>query len=307
VFLALIRTGVIERMRGQARTLSELAEACQLNPDVLFRVLRFAEVIGVVVRDDGQYSLTETGTLLLKDVPGSLYGGILLIGSEPWQRGWQNLEYSLTTGAAAFDPVMGAPFFEYLTEHPEYGALFHQWMAMLTTTTARAITEAYDFAPFRSVCDIGGGQGILLESILTANPHLRGVLYDQQSVVVDHVLVGVTDRVEIQTGSFFERVPDADVLLMKNLLHDWNDERCRVILSQCRQAMQPSSRLLIVERVIESSTDLVGVFYDLHMQVVLGGRERTENEFSLLLQEAGLKLNRVIPTKSPMKILEASL
>jgi len=111
---------------------------------------------------------------LLKDVPGSLYMGLPLIGSEPWKRGWQNLEHSLVTGEVAFDQVMGDPFFDYLDKHPEYGTPYHQWMTVLTMMAARAITESYDFAPVNSVCDVGGGQGILLKSILTANPHLRG-------------------------------------------------------------------------------------------------------------------------------------
>ena len=263
--------------------------------------------LGVVEYNESQYSLTETGTLLLKDVPGSLYMGILLFGSEPWQRGWQNLAYSLTSGGVAFEQAMGDPFFEYLDKHPEYETPFHQWMTISTTLAARAIAEAYDFAPFNSACDIGGGQGILLKSILTANPHLRGVLYDQEYVVKDHVLADLAERVEIQTGNFFEPVPAADVLLMKSVLHDWSDEKCQVILSHCRQSMQPSSRLLVVERVIASPTDLMGAFFDLHMQVIAGGRERTENKFSLLLQKAGMKLGRIIPTKSPMKIIEVSL
>ena len=123
----------------------------------------------------------------------------------------------------------------------------------------------------------------------------------------DHVLGDLSQRVEIQSGNFFEHVPTADVLIMKNVLHDWNDEKCQIILSRCRQAMQPSARLLIVEMVIASPTDLMGAFYDMHMQVILGGKERTESEFSALLQGAGIRLNRIIPTKSPTKIIEASL
>jgi hypothetical protein len=282
-------------------------QACQLNQDVLYRILRFAAVIGVVEHNGSQYSLTETGTLLLRDVPGSLYMGILLVGSEPWQRAWQNLVYSLATGDIAFNQVMGEPFFEYIDKHPEYGTPYHQWMTISTTMAARAITEAYDFAPFNNVCDIGGGQGILLKSILTANPHLQGILYDQKNAVKDNELADLSERVEIQTGNFFERVPSADVLLMKSVLHDWSDEKCQVILNRCRQVMRPSSRLLIIEMVIASPTDLIGAFYDLHTQVLLGGKERTEYEFGVLLQEAGMKLNRIIPTKSPMKIIEASL
>jgi hypothetical protein len=307
VLHALVKFGVIEQLREQPKRLPELAQSCQLNADMLYRTLRFAAVLDVVTQDGEQYALTDVGRLLLKDVPGSLYMGLMLIGSKPWQSAWHNFAHSLTTGENAFEPVMGASFFEYLDQHPEYGAPFNQWQTILTTNAARAITDAYDFTPIGTVCDIGGGQGILLKNILTANPHLRGVLYDQANVVKDHVLADLVQRVEIQTGNFFERMPAAEVLLMKNILHDWSDEKCQVILSQCRQAMQPGSRLLIVEMVIASPTDLMGAFYDLHMQVVLGGRERTENEFSLLLQKAGMKLNRIIPTKSPLKIIEASL
>jgi hypothetical protein len=307
VLHALVKTGVIEQMRQHSRSLSELAQAGQLNSDMLYRALRFATVIGVVEQNDSQYSLTETGALLLKDVPGSVYMGILLIGSEPWQRGWENFAHSLATGDAAFDQAMGEPFFDYLDEHPEYGALFNQWQNILTSMAARAITEVYDFTAYGTICDVGGGQGVLLESLLSANPHLRGILYDQESVIKDHVLADLSQRVEIQSGNFFEHVPAAEVLIMKNVLHDWNDEKCQVILSRCRQAMQPSSRLLIVEMVIDSPADLMGVFYDMHMQVILGGKERTAGEFGALLQRAGMKLNRIIPTKSPVKILEVLL
>lgn len=307
VLHALVKAGVIEQLRDQPKRLPELAQACRLNADVLYRTLRFATVIEVVTLDGEHYALTDVGRLLLKDVPGSIYMAALFIGEEPWQNAWRNFAHALTTGDNAFEPVMGAGFFDYLDQHPEYGAPFNQWQTILTTMTARAITEAYDFTPFGTLCDIGGGQGILLKSILTANPHLRGILYDQENVVKEHVLADLAERVEIQSGNFFERVPAADVLLMKNVLHDWSDEKCQVILSQCRQAMQASTRLLIVEMVIASPLDLMGAFYDLHMQVMLGGKERTEDEFRLLLQRASLKLHRIIPTKSPMKIIEASL
>ena len=307
VLHALVKAGVIEQLREQPKRLPALARACGLNADVLYRTLRFAAMIEVVTLDGEQYALTDVGRLLLKDMPGSIYMGLMLIGSEPWQSAWHNFAHTLATGDNAFEPVMGASFFEYLDQHPEFGAPFNQWQTILTTMAARAIGEAYDFTPFGTICDVGGGQGILLKSILTANPHLRGVLYDQENVVKDHVLGDLSQRVEIQSGNFFERVPAADVLQMKNVLHDWNDEKCQIILNRCRQAMQPATRLLIVEMVIASPTDLMGAFYDMHMQVILGGKERTESEFSALLQGAGMKLNRIIPTKSPMKIIEASL
>ena len=307
VLYALVTAGVIEQLREQPKRLPELAQACQLNADMLYRTLRFAQVIGVVTQQGEEYALTDVGRLLLKGVPGSIYMGLVLTGSEPWQRAWQNFGHALATGESAFESVMGANFFEYLDQHPEFGKPFDEWMTIMTALDARAITESFDFHPFKTVCDIGGGRGYLLKTILDANPLLRGILFDNESVVKNHVLDGSLRRAEVQTGSFFERVPGADVMILKNVLHDWSDEKCQRILDRCRQAMQPSSRLLIIDRVIESPADLISAFYDLHMQVIQGGRERSAQEFNNLLGKAGMKLNHIIPTKSPLKIIEASL
>ena len=307
VLYALVTAGVIEQLREQPKRLLELAQTCQLNADMLYRTLRFAEVIGVVTQEGEAYALTDVGRLLLKDVPGSLYMGLVLLGSEPWQRAWHNFGHALATGENAFEPEIGTDFFAYLNQHPEFGTPFDEWMVITTSLGARAITESFDFRPFSTVCDVGGGRGFLLKTILDANPPLRGILFDHENVVKNHVLGDSITRAEIQAGSFFERVPRADVLLLKNVLHDWSDQKSQTNLERCREAMQPSSRLLIIDRVIESPADLVSSFYDLHMQVMEGGRERSAKEFNTLLQNVGIKINRIIPTRSPMKIIEASL
>ncbi len=307
VLYALVEAGVLEEMRERARTLPELAEACALDADTLFRVLRYAEVIGVVERERDRYTPSETGRLILKDVPGSLHVGLRLFGSEPWRRSWQNLGHSLSTGESAFEKTMGAAFFPFLDAHPEYGIPFHHWMTISTSAVARAVAEAYDFSPYSSVCDVGGGQGILLKTILESNPRLRGILYDQESVVKDHLLAGLDGRVEIRQGSFFDRVPPADILMMKSILHDWSDEKCGIILQRCREAMRPNDRLLVIDMVIGSPADFMGVYFDLLMKVIANGRERTEEDFRRLLEGAGLKLRRIVPTNSPMNIVEASL
>src|SRR5688500_4832673 len=114
VLYALAKSGVIEHLRNSEKTVEELAAACHLNHDVLFRTLRFAKTIDIVSIENEKYSLTDAGRLLLKDVPGSLYGGLMLIGSEPWQKSWNHLGYSLQTGKDAFTDAMGSPVFEYL-------------------------------------------------------------------------------------------------------------------------------------------------------------------------------------------------
>ena len=126
------------------------------------------------------------------------------------------------------------------------------------------------------------------------------------SAVKEHVLENVSDRVDIVRGSFFNSIPSANCMILKTIIHDWNDENAIRILTNCRKNIKPNGKILLVEQVVEEPYTLMSLFYDLHMQVMLGGAERTEQEFKNLFESAGLKLNRIIPTKSPMKIVEAS-
>jgi hypothetical protein len=307
---ALVKAGVIAQLGEQPQTVDALASACGVHREVLFRALRFARAVDIIAQEGDHYVLTVLGRILLRDTPGSLYNAILLAAGEPWTRSWQNFAYSLATGESAFGHVMGAPFFDYLEQHHEFGLPFHQQGSAMSQVTDPAIVAVFDFTRFLTVCDIGGGEGMFLKAILQANPHLRGILYDQTSVVQKHVLGELSGRIEIVAGNFFESVPAADLLILKAVLHDWPDEKCDLILEQCRRAMQPASRLMIVDRVMDEPVDAMNAFYDLHMQVVLQGRERTEAEFSTLLQNAGMELLRIIPTASPvipLRIIEASL
>jgi hypothetical protein len=204
---------------------------------------------------------------------------------------------------------MGAPFFDYLDRHPEVGIPFYEQMTAYAMMDP-AIVAAYDFSPFATVCDVGGGAGSFLKTMLAANPHLQGILFDMPGVVAHHLPGDGGDRVQVIGGSFFERVPSADLLILKTVLHDWSDEKCGLILARCRAALPANGRLLIVDRVIDEPVDAVSAFYDLHMLVMMDGRERTAAEFDALLAKAGLRLLRIIvPTGSmlfPLRVLEAS-
>ena len=308
---SLVKTGVIEQMAGQPRTVDEIANACGLHRDTLYRALRMTTTLDITAREGDRYALTNLGRMMLKDTPGSMVNGIQMMGTEGYQRPWQNFAYSLATGESAFTHVMGMPFFDYLEQYPELGLPFQQQMAIYAQMTDPALVPAYDFSPFRTVCDVGGGQGAFLKRVMEANPHLRGILYDMPGVVANHVLGEIDDRAEVVAGSFFERVPSADLLILKAVLHDWSDAKCAVILERCRQAMQPGSKLLIIDRVIAEPVDAMSAFYDLHMLVQIGGRERTAEEFRALLANAGLQMQRIIvPTESPMfplRLVEAAL
>jgi hypothetical protein len=308
---SLVKTGVIEQLADGPRTVDEIAEACHLHADTLFRALRMATVLELTAQEGDRYSLPDASRILLKETPGSMFNGIVMMGHEGYQRPWQNFSYSLETGESAFTHVMGAPFFDYLEQNPELGIPFQQQMAVYAAMTDPALAAAYDFSPFRTVCDVGGGTGSFLRRILEAHPHLTGVLFDLPGVAENHLLDDLAKRAEVVAGSFFEPVPSADLLILKTILHDWSDEKCALILARCRDALPPDGRMLIIDRLLQEPMDLMSLFYDLHMLVQIGGRERTEAELRALLADAGLQMRRVIiPTESPMfplRLVEASL
>jgi hypothetical protein len=169
------------------------------------------------------------------------------------------------------------------------------------------VAEAYDFSGFNTICDVGGGQGILLKAILEKATQAKGILFDMESAINNHVLENTADRVSLISGSFFDSIPSADCMILKTIIHDWNDENSLRILTNCRKNLKAGGKILLVEQVVEPPFTQMSLFYDLHMQVMLGGAERTEEEFGALFNSAGLKLERIIPTKSPMKIIEAIL
>ncbi len=176
---------------------------------------------------------------------------------------------------------------------------------MMTNMVAPLVAETYDFSSFDTICDVGGGQGLLLKAILEKSILSKGILFDMESALKEHVLENISDRVEIVSGNFFDSLPSADCMILKTIIHDWNDENAIRILANCRKNLNHGGKIILVEQVVEEPYTHISLFYDLHMQVMLGGAERTEQEYRILFESAGLKLNRIILTKSPIKIIEA--
>ena len=175
------------------------------------------------------------------------------------------------------------------------------------------MVAAYDFSKARTLVDVGGSHGHMLAAILRANPKLKGVLFDMPQVLNqarNAPYVGtreIAGRIELAGGDFFQSVPaGADMYIMKYIIHDWTDDLCVKLLENCRRAMAPNGRVLVVDTVIPPGNDPHwGKLLDLNMLVGPGGRERTRSEFAQLFARAGLKLKRVIPTASPLSIVEA--
>jgi hypothetical protein len=194
---------------------------------------------------------------------------------------------------------------EHRAAHPEEGEIFDAAMTGLSAPVAEAIVQSYDFSNISVLVDVGGGEGGLLATILAANPTLRGVLYDLPHVVAAAGALleraGVADRCEVVGGSFFEAVPrGADAYLLKSVIHDWDDAEAIQILGKCRAAVADTGRILVVEPVIRPGNEPDPAKYmDLNMLVMLGGRERTADDFERLYAEAGFRMTSIVPTGSP--------
>lgn len=285
-----------------------------MNPDAMRRVLRGLIAWGFLAEDSaGRYTSTPVSDAFRSDRPG-LRNMALMLNEEAY-RIWGSLMYVLETGKPAFEHVYGKSRWEALAENPAEAALFNAAMVETSTRVAAAVVAAYDFSGARTVVDVGGGNGALLAGVLRANPGVRGVLFDLpaglEGAMETMNAAGVADRVEVIEGSFFESVPPGhDVYLLKSIIHDWDDEPSVKILATCRAAMNEGSRLLVVdrwvpERVSADGRDVGSVMSDLHMMVLLGGRERTSSELSALLAAAGLQFGREIEMPSEFHIFEA--
>ncbi|HVM95471.1 MAG TPA: methyltransferase [Candidatus Acidoferrales bacterium] len=314
IFVA-ARLGLADVLARGPLTVAALAKRVGAQASPLRRVLRALASIGVFAETaDGRFKLTPLAATLRTDVPGSLRSfASMMVDGYNWDA-WRELLHGVKTGDLPFNHVHGIPIFEFLHAHPELDREFSQSMASISGTENAAVARAYDFNRLGVLVDVGGAHGHLLGTILGRHRRLRGILYDQPQVVANAAASGfisapgVAGRCTIQGGDFFHEVPrGAGAYLMKYIIHDWNDDQCVTILSNCRAAMAPAARVLVVEHVVRpGNAPDWSKMLDINMLVLPGGRERTREEFRALFQRAGLRLLRVHPTASALHILEAA-
>jgi O-methyltransferase domain/Dimerisation domain len=301
-----------DHLKHGPRTVEELAAAAEVQAPALYRVLRALASFGVFAETKNKrFKLTPLAVTLQKAVPGSMRAAALMLGEKYLEDSWAHLLHGVKTGENPFLKAHGVPLFEYLEKHPEDLKIFGDSMTSVSSTENPAISAAYKFSGIRTLVDVGGGNGSLLATILKENPKLRGVLFDQASVTARalqdrHVTAkGIAERCILESGNFFEAVPKGgDAYMMKRTLHDWDDDRCAKILANCREAMSENGKVLVIDAVIAPGNESDrGKLLDIQM-LVIGGRERTKQEFAALFRNAGLKLTRVLPTKCPLSIVE---
>lgn len=305
------KLGIADSLVEGPQSAAELAAKTETHAPSLYRVLRTLASAGVFAENsDGTFELTPVAELLRRDGPNSMRDFAIMLGEEWMWRAWAEMMYGVKTGGVPHVKVQGMSSFEFFERNKDAGEIFNRGMTSNTLRAAPAIVEAYDFSAVSKVVDIAGGHGLLLAGILKANPHLHGVLFDLPFVIegAGELLEreGVSDRVEMASGDFFESVPaGADAYMMKHIIHDWDDESSVKILRNVRSAMNENGKVLIIEMVVpEGNIPSAAKILDIQMLVMETGKERTEDEYRRLLEAAGFRLTRIIPTTSPYSVIE---
>ena len=301
---------IADRLSDGPKTADELAALSGANAGALHRVLRALSSIGIFEAREGRYHLTPLAEHLRKDSPESVWPAAVVLCNELYKVA-HDLPTSVRTGEGGFTRVYGMDFFEYLSQNPSRGAHFDSMMASLHGPETAAIVAAYDFSQMSRLVDVGGGNGDVLRAVLAANPNLQGVLFDLPEVTrrarVRLANDPVAGRVTFASGDFFKSVfAGGDGYVLRHIIHDWGDAESVQILDRCRNAMGPGTRLLVMEEVIpEGNGPSPAKWLDVAFLTVWSGRERTEDDYRQLLRRAGFRLNRVIPTRTLLSIIEA--
>jgi predicted O-methyltransferase YrrM len=298
-----VRLGIADILRDGPQSNAQLAALTGSDASALGRVMRFLVANGIFDEPSpDRFALNTLGAALRTDIPESIAAWAGLYPQEAVWRAWGYLEYTVRTGETAYDHVHGMGRFEHLQRLPEQAAEFQAAMSSGVAAGGQALVDAYDFSGVRRVMDVGGGSGSQLAILLKAYPHLTGVLFDLPEMVATAKPVleaaGILDRCEMIGGDFFTSVPaGADVYILRRVIHDWDDARSVDILRQCRKAMNPGSRLLVIEQRIASDPHaaLLVRRMDIQMLVATGGKERTDGEYAELFEKSGFQLASITP------------
>jgi hypothetical protein len=294
---------------GAAQPVESLAQATATHERSLYRILRFLASYGIFQETGNrQFEHTPLSLALRTDAQASFRPAAQMF--HQMFAAWDGLHHAALTGEPGFNKVFGQPIFDYIGAHLELAPVFDAGMTSIHGHETAAMLEAYDFSGVQVLADIGGGNGSLISAVLARYPAMRGMLFDLGHVTgrarENIQSKGLGDRCTISEGSFFESIPEgADAYLFRHIIHDWTDEQCVQILSNCRKVIPNNGRLLIVEAVVpEGNEPSLSKQFDMTMLVFPGGLERTEMEYRTLFEQAGFRLTTITPTGSAVSVVE---
>jgi SAM-dependent methyltransferase len=292
-------------------TAEQIAALEGIDPIATFRLLRACASLGLVTCDDGlTFSASPLLGTLRTNVPGSLHGFAIAWSAPGHWLTWGRFLDAMRTGQRQTVPALGAAIWDYYAQQPEEGAAFTNAMHGFTSGVAQDVTRVVDTSTAKLAVDIGGASGTLVHSLMTANPQLYGIILDLPDVVPSATtaaaVLGLAKRSRALAGDFFASVPEADLYLLKHILHDCDDGQAVRILENCRRAVRPGGRVIVIELLLgKISESGFAPLSDLNMMVMLTGRERTLSEYRALLEQAGFRLDQSSPIRSAMAVIEA--
>ena len=311
VFVA-AKLGIADLLADGPKTTAELADATGSHAESLYRALRGIATLGIFHEGENRTFSNTPMSELLRDTPGSARDLVLWMSEEPHWRVYGHLMYSVQTGKTAWDLVHGEPCFDSLFgSMKDLGETFNRAMSSFSQQTIPAILGSYDFSGASTIADIAGGYGHVLGAVLQKYPEAKGILFEAPPVLDGAPAMldsyGVRDRVTLVPGDFVESIPVvADIYMMKHIMHDWYDDKCEKILGNIRASMPDHATLLILDAVVPPpGVPHFSKFLDLEMLMLPGGMERDAGQFESLLTNSGFEMTRIIPTPSPISIIEA--
>jgi hypothetical protein len=305
-----LRLKLPDKIAGGTGNVAELARTLGVNEDALYRVLRSLSSVGVFQETAPRTFALTPAAEALRDVPGSMYAMALWICDPFHFRIYADAIHSVKTGAPAAEKTLGMPVFEYFAKDPELSETFNKAMVAFSDAVVPAVLEVYDFSGINVLVDVAGGHGGVLTGILQRYPNMRGILADLGHVIEGArprlQALGLSERCQTVEIDMFKAIPaGGDAYIMKHIIHDWDDERAGAILRNIRQVLPSDGRLILIEAVLAPGNEPdFSKMIDLEMMFLPGGRERTADEFRTLFERNGFELTRIVPTQSPLGVVE---
>jgi hypothetical protein len=315
VMLTVADLGIPGVLADKALTAEEIAAAAGTDPDATGRLLRAAVATGLLAADSSsRFTLTEMGNWLRPEV--SSFVDMAGYWQPPMVNAMGVIADHVRTGRKV-DPAAPGGIWEYLSERPQDAARFSRAMSFFTSRELAALTAA-DYRPpaCQRIVDVGGNRGTMLAWLLRAVPEATGVLFDLPASLAaapDYLAVqGVADRTELAAGSFLSEVPEGDLHVLSNVLHNWDDDNVRLLAGNCARSAPPDGWLIVIEPVLPSGPEpALGHLIDILMMTLIGGRERTREEHRALIEPAGYAYMRDVPlalgssgAQAPWRVLE---
>jgi len=295
-----------DMVAANSASATSIAEATGSDLGAMTRLLRAGVALGLVTVDNsGLFAGTPLSKTLQKDTRGSLKGWATIMGSPGAWLPWGNFVDAIRTGQRQTQATLGKEYFDYLAQAPAEAEAFMVGMGGISDVISDQGAAMIDTGSVTVAADIGGASGAFLYALMSRNANFEGIVFERPNVVAAAesaaAQAGLSRRTKVVAGNFIVAVPEADLYLLKWILHDWNDADCIKILSNCRRSMRPGGRVIALELQLGEIDDPgLSSLMDLNMLVVLNGRERSAYEYNDMFAAAGLRMTRVTPLKAPL-------